>query len=83
MPLSLSMGKGLYESFVARSVPPKDPIRTGFRWGGTWYCPGCGVQMQEVSGTNGVVCPKCGGNLGPFIYRLVELHPHRFGGKRG
>lgn len=84
MLLTQHMAKCLHESFIARSVPPKEPIPTdSFRWGGTWYCPGCGVQMQEIPATNGVVCPKCGGTLGPFLYRLVERHPHRFGAKIG
>jgi hypothetical protein len=29
------------------------------------------------------VCPACKGNLGPFIYEIVEFHPHRFGDKWG
>jgi hypothetical protein len=73
------MAKGLYQSFVARSVRPIEPTPASFRRGGVWFCPGCGIQMEDAPGTNGVKCTQCGGNLGPFIYKLVELHPHRFG----
>jgi hypothetical protein len=80
MELSQFLAKGLHDSFVARSVAPKQPVPSkAFRWGGSWFCPGCGVLMSEVPDTNGVICPDCGGNLGPFIYQLIEHHPHRFG----
>lgn len=78
--LTVHMARLLHASFVERSVPPKQPVAIKFRMGGTWFCPGCGVQMQEASGTNGVICPKCGGNLGPFLYELIEFNtPHRNG----
>jgi tRNA(Ile2) C34 agmatinyltransferase TiaS len=86
MVLSMDMAKGLHESFVARSVPPIEPTRVpspSFRWGGIWFCPGCGIQMEDVAGTNGVKCSQCGGNLGPFIYMLIERHFHRSGDGSG
>jgi len=83
MQLSQHLAKGLFDSFVTRSVPPKEPVPSTFRWGGTWFCPCCGVAMQEAVGTNGIICPKCGGILGPFIYQLIEFHPHRFGDRWG
>jgi hypothetical protein len=79
MELSLDLAKRLHEAFIARSVPPKEPVATGrssFFWGGNWFCPACGVSMKEIQGTTAVVCPNCRGNLGPFIYHLIELHPH-------
>jgi hypothetical protein len=83
MGLSQFLAKRLSDSFVARSVPPKEPVPIGYRIGGTWFCPGCGVEMEEVAGTNGMICPDCKGNLGPFIFELVEFHPHRFGARLG
>jgi tRNA(Ile2) C34 agmatinyltransferase TiaS len=86
MILSMDMAKGLHESFVAPTVPPQKPTHLespSFRSGGDWFCPGCGVQMEDIPGTNGVKCSQCGGNLGPFIYMLIELHPHRFGDEWG
>ena len=83
MGLSQHLARGLYASFVARTVPPRELGPASFRWGGVWFCPGCGIEMKEVVGTNGVLCPACKGNLGPFIYEIVEFHPHRFGDKWG
>jgi hypothetical protein len=77
MYLSPKMATDLYDSFVAKTAPPAKPAPQSFRWGSGWHCPLCGVPMEELKGTNAVLCPICGGNLGPFIYHLVELHPHR------
>jgi len=79
MLLTQQIANGLREAFIARTVPRKKPTPATFHSGGTWFCPSCGVPMQEISGTNGVVCPKCCGNLGLFLYWLIERHPHRFG----
>ena len=38
---------------------------------GRWYCPGCGVLMDDGS------CPVCSGVIdGKLLYRLVERNPH-------
>jgi len=73
MSLSARMRRDLDECFVARSrMPPESNF--DFRWGGNWFCPGCGCKMQEESGA--VTCPECHRNISPFLYHLVELHPH-------
>lgn len=33
--------------------------------------------MNAIQESNAILCPKCGGNLRPFMYHLIELHPHR------
>ncbi len=38
---------------------------------GVWYCPSCGIQLDEQ-----MSCDECGKSLRPFLYELVELHPH-------
>ena len=76
MQLSAEMARHLYASFVSRTEEPEDfTFKDGSRWGEGWFCPGCGVAMrEEVPGA--VRCPQCRRNLGKYIYRLVELHPH-------
>jgi rubredoxin len=83
MGLSQALARGLFETFVAHTIPTTEPIQTTIRWAGTWYCPGCGVTMKTDHAANGVICPICQGNLGPFIYQLIEFHPHRFGDRWG
>jgi tRNA(Ile2) C34 agmatinyltransferase TiaS len=77
MPLSQDMAHHLYASFVSRSEEPEEFAfaTPGYRWGGKWFCPGCGVLMQEES-PGAVRCPKCRRNLGKYLHSLVELHPH-------
>jgi len=84
MELSKHMAELLFDAFIAQSVPPKDPVRPkSFRWGGAWFCLRCEKQMDEAVDSNAVQCQVCGGNLGPFIYELIEFHPHRFADKWG
>jgi hypothetical protein len=74
MGLSQRMAARLIECFVLKAREPRD-VRAGFKWGGTWFCPGCGVRAREEE--SGVVrCPVCRSNLGEFLYELIELHPH-------
>src|ERR1700688_3622045 len=76
MQLSEEMARHLYASFVVKTEEPTDfHFKDGSKWAGNWFCPGCGVAMrEEVPGK--VRCPRCRRNLGSYIYRLVELHPH-------
>lgn len=74
MGLSQKMANDLNECFIIGSRQPSER-EFNLRWGGTWFCPGCGVQMIE--GDKGAVrCPQCHKNLCEFIYSLVERHPH-------
>ena len=78
MELSQNMAKDLYVAFVERSVESPDfafTLESGNRFGENWYCPGCGVRMQEES-PGALRCPQCHGNLGKYVRQLVELHPH-------
>jgi hypothetical protein len=43
--------------------------------GGSWYCPGCGVEIPEISPGN-LTCPVCSRSVVEFVYALVEGHPH-------
>jgi hypothetical protein len=72
MGLSQKMHDRLAEVFIlhARRSPPR-----AFRWGGRWFCPGCGGPMETDS--EHVRCETCGEYLDEFIPGLVELHPHR------
>lgn len=72
MELSAVLRDGLVEVFVERRRSAK---RVAFRWGGQWFCPGCGVPM--LVDDEHVRCPRCGEHLDEFVYQLVEIHPHR------
>lgn len=74
MGLSQDMARRLSECYVTRTRLPAEP-KNAARWGGTWYCPGCGIQAEEDDGA--VRCPHCGLSMNEFLYPLVELHPHR------
>src|SRR5579864_589515 len=78
MPLSTYMSKHLYACFVSQSDQPREFqfSKDGYRWGGRWFCPGCGVLMHEET-PGAVRCPKCRRNIGMFLHQLVELHPHQ------
>ncbi|UJR85093.1 hypothetical protein [Sandaracinus amylolyticus] len=71
MELSVAMRAGLVEIFVERRRSAK---RVGHRFGGEWFCPGCGGPMIV---DDGVQCPRCSEHLDELVYQLVELHPHR------
>ncbi|MGO9439949.1 MAG: hypothetical protein ACLPXM_05335 [Terriglobales bacterium] len=76
MELSPDMARRLYSCFVTRSEQPEEfefTKESGYKCGGRWFCPGCGVVMrEEVPGA--VRCPECGRNIGKFLHPLVELH---------
>ncbi len=73
MLLSIRMTSDLNECFIDKvRLPKENPAKR--RIGGVWYCPGCGVRMEEQDGL--VRCPQCRRCLNQFITALIELHPH-------
>lgn len=72
--LSPKMRADLNECFVERTRMPRE-FAFSFRFGGKWFCPGCGVRTEEEGGQ--VVCPRCSRALDEFLNALLELHPHR------
>ena len=77
MKLSQFMAERLHSGFVSKTEEPEDfrIRRAGYRFGGQWFCPGCGVLMNEET-PGAVKCPECGRNIGKHLHQLVELHPH-------
>jgi rubrerythrin len=77
MELSQHMAERLHSCFVSKTEQPEEFRFTsgGYRFGGRWFCPGCGVLMYEEP-PGAVRCPKCGRNIGRYLHELVELHPH-------
>ena len=77
MQLSPHLAARLTDSFILKKRPSYEPKGADpkFRWGGTWFCPACGVRAKEEGGAV-VRCPDCGRNLGEFLHELIELHPH-------
>jgi len=74
MELAPAVAQGLSEVFIARSRKSVSrPV--SFPIGGNWFCPGCGIQMEERSGM--LSCPQCYNSLNEFVVALVEAHPHR------
>lgn len=39
-----------------------------------FFCPGCGIAIPK--GTADATCSSCGVALRPFVFALIELHPH-------
>lgn len=74
MPLSEMMDRELPAAFTDGGWPPPAKPLTG-PWGGTWYCPHCGVEEVEADGL--VSCPECGRQLNKYLYPLLEFNPHR------
>jgi len=77
MELSQFMAERLYSGFVSKTEEPEDFrfTKAGYRFGGQWFCPGCGVLMNEET-PGAVKCPQCRRNIGKYLRQLVELHPH-------
>ena len=77
MELSATMATHLYACFVSQSEQPEELefTKEGYRVGGHWFCPGCGILMHEES-PGAVRCPKCNRNIAMFLNQLVELPPH-------
>jgi hypothetical protein len=80
----MELSQSLAEQFVAyyrtNALPPSNAVFTyggvprGV--GGLWYCPGCGAEIIENS-PGDLNCRICNKSLAPFVYVLVELHPHK------
>ena len=77
MELSQHIAERLYSEFVSKTEEPEDVrfTKAGYRFGGQWFCPGCGVLMNEET-PGAVKCPQCRRNVGKYLRQLVELHPH-------
>jgi rubrerythrin len=77
MELSRGIAESLYSGFVSKTERPED-FRFGndvYRFGGEWFCPGCGLLMNEET-PGAVKCPQCGRNIGKYLHQLIKLHPH-------
>ncbi len=75
MGLARLMAEELYDCFVAGTRQPVERA-FHFRWGGNWFCPGCGVKMIEPE-QGAVICPQCHKNISTYLHQLIELHPHK------
>lgn len=71
MELSRNLHDRLSDVFINHSRRAESKA---FRWGGRWFCPGCGTPMKTEDAH--VRCETCGEYLDEFIHSLVELHPH-------
>jgi predicted RNA-binding Zn-ribbon protein involved in translation (DUF1610 family) len=73
MPLSSHVAQRLLNVYVrkVRDSVPKPRLK----WGGDWWCPGCGRRLSEEDGL--VECKQCRQSLNEFLYELIEVHPHR------
>ena len=77
MELSQFVAERLYSGFVGKTEDPEEFhfTKAGYRFGGQWFCPGCGVLMNEEE-PGAVKCPLCRRNIGKYLHQLIELHPH-------
>jgi hypothetical protein len=65
MELSAYMTEHLYASFVTKSEDPGEcsfEAASGYRFGGNYFCPGCGSAMREESP---------GAVRGPFVEEIL------------
>src|ERR1051325_6130329 len=75
MELSKRVAEDLHCSFLTESQQPFDhAYKNSFHVGGKWFCPRCGVAMQEES-SGEIRFPQCSRNIAKYIYQLVELNP--------
>ena len=65
MEWSQFMAERLYSGFVSKTEEPEDFrfTKAGYRFDGKWFCPGCGVLMNEET-PGAVKCPECRRNIG-------------------
>jgi hypothetical protein len=74
MYLSQYMEQRLINCFVFKTEVPSS-IRFRVKVGGKWFCPECGIRLNEVDGY--IRCSKCHRSINEFVHQLIELHPHR------
>ena len=80
MEMSQHLAAHLYAYFISRSEQPRgappisEPVRKRSADGG-WFCPCCGIAMDEETHW-GLGCSRCGLGLYQFLFELVEHHPH-------
>jgi hypothetical protein len=74
MPLSNRLSAAFEDQYVLK-IRATEYRPAALRWGGVWYCPGCGVRLEERDGL--VACHECGRSLNEFLHELIELHPHQ------
>jgi hypothetical protein len=79
--LSVHLANNLRACYAEMTRQPKQPLssseitgRGGI--GGTWFCPGCGILMEEQT-PGAIQCPQCGRSIWEFVDELIEHHPHR------
>ena len=75
MTLSENVRRGLEETFIAATRPPREAPTFATGIGGHWFCPRDGVAMIESDGV--LHCSVCSRSLNEFVHQLIELHPHR------
>ena len=77
MELSQFMAERLYSGFVSKTEEPEEFrfTKAGYSFGGQWFCPGCGVLMNEET-PGAVKRPECRRSIGKHLRQLMELHPH-------
>jgi len=65
MELSHFMAERLYSGFVSKTEKPEEFRfnKAGHRFGGQWFCPGCGVPINEEE-LGAVRCPQYKRNIG-------------------
>src|SRR5262245_31309973 len=77
--LSAELRDRLYECYRDATRRPNDIIFTyngkPHGVGGEWFCPGCGVRINETS-PGKLICPVCSRSVVEFVYAIVEGHPH-------
>ena len=77
MELSQFIAERLFSCFITKTEDAEEFhfTKKGYRIGGQWFCPGCGVLMKEEE-PGAVRCPDCRRNIGKYLQQLIELHPH-------
>ncbi|KAF0184041.1 MAG: hypothetical protein IV086_04560 [Hyphomonadaceae bacterium] len=75
MELSKRVSQRLQDVYATGTTVAPSEVCHKQRIGGTWYCPGCGVEATE-SEVGVIRCSACDKNMTEFIYELVELHFH-------
>src|SRR3954470_3431490 len=69
---SQSLRERLAATYGASFVPgrkPALPMQVS-----TLFCPSCCTPLDPDA-----VCPECGRDFRPFVYPLIEWHPHAVG----